>query len=214
MTSKSNNTVVCESGQVAAPTVIAQTPMVHTSGPMFISLGEKPKKFNGLNFKRWQQKMLFYLTTLNLARFLTKDAPNLKEDEHDIQVINAIDSWKHLDFLCKNYVLNGLTDSLYNVYYTKISTKELSESLDQKYKTEHAGAKKYIVGRFLDFKTVDSKIVTSQVQELQVIIHEIHADRMVPSKWKSLLRTTSGLERLQELPQTQEKGNEHRGSGC
>ena len=33
--------------------------------------GEKPKKFNGLNFKRWQQMMLFYLTTLNLARFLT-----------------------------------------------------------------------------------------------------------------------------------------------
>ena len=28
---------------------------------------EKLEKFNGLNFKRWQQKMLFYLTTLNLA---------------------------------------------------------------------------------------------------------------------------------------------------
>ena len=30
--------------------------------------------------------MLFYLTTLNLPRFLTKDAPKLKEDEHDICV--------------------------------------------------------------------------------------------------------------------------------
>ena len=69
--------------------------------------------------------MLFYLTTLNLVRFLTEDALKLKEDECDIQVISAIDVWKHLDFLCKNYVLNGLIDSLYNVYYTESSAKEL-----------------------------------------------------------------------------------------
>ena len=34
--------------------------------------------------------MLFYLTTLKLARFLTEDAPKLKEDEHDIQLINVL----------------------------------------------------------------------------------------------------------------------------
>ena len=39
--------------------------------------------------------MLFYLTTLNLTRFLTKDAPKLKEDENDIQVISVVDAWKH-----------------------------------------------------------------------------------------------------------------------
>ena len=43
--------------------------------------------------------MLFYLTKINLARFLTGDVPHLKEDEHDIQVINAIDAWKHSDYL-------------------------------------------------------------------------------------------------------------------
>ncbi|KAK3006653.1 hypothetical protein RJ639_016758 [Escallonia herrerae] len=35
-----------------------------------VGLGERLKKFNGKDFKRWQQKMLFYLTTFNLARFL------------------------------------------------------------------------------------------------------------------------------------------------
>ena len=62
--------------------------------------------------------MIFYLTTLNLVRFLTEDAPQLKEDEHDIQVISAIEAWKHSDFLSRNYVFNGLIDTLYNVYYT------------------------------------------------------------------------------------------------
>ena len=125
MTYESNNTGVPESGKVVAPTVVAQASMLHTSELVYVSLGEKPEKFNGLNFKWWQQKMLFYLTTLNLARVLTEDALKLKEDVPDIQVISAIDAWKHLDFLCKNYVLNELIDSLYNVYYTKSSSKEL-----------------------------------------------------------------------------------------
>ena len=45
---------------------------------------EKPEKFNGLNFKRLQQKMLFYLTTLNLVRFLTEEPPKLSEGETDM----------------------------------------------------------------------------------------------------------------------------------
>ena len=43
--------------------------------------------------------MLFYLATLNLARFLLEEAPKLKEDEHDIQVISVMDAWKHFGFL-------------------------------------------------------------------------------------------------------------------
>ena len=67
-----------------ATSTVAQAPVLPTTMPISVSPGEKPEKFNGLNFKRWQQKMLFYLTTLNLARFLTEEAPNLKEDERDI----------------------------------------------------------------------------------------------------------------------------------
>ena len=62
------------------------------------------------------------------------------------------------------------------------TAKELCESLDRKYKTEDAGAKKFVVGRFLDFKMVDSKTVISQVQEIQVILHEIQAEGMILSE--------------------------------
>ena len=107
--------------------------------------------------------MLFYLTTLNLARFLTEEAPKLKEDELDIQFISVVDAWKHYDFLCRNYVMNTLTDSLYNVHTNKKTAKELWESLERKYKTEDVGAKKFVVGQFLDYKMVDFKIVVSKV---------------------------------------------------
>ena len=42
--------------------------------------------------------------------------------------------------------MNGLVDSLYNVYTDKKTTKELWESLDEKNKIEDVGAKKFIVG--------------------------------------------------------------------
>ena len=45
--------------------------------------GEKPERFNGTDFKKLQQKMLFYLTTLNLARFLNEDGPKLDVGETD-----------------------------------------------------------------------------------------------------------------------------------
>ena len=126
--------------------------------------------------------MLFYLMTLNLARFLNEDGPKLDVGETDKEKLAAADAWNHFDFLCCNYVLNGLENTLYNVYSPLKTAKELWDSLDKKYKIEDAGLRKFIVGRFLDFKMVDSKTVLSQVQELQVVVHDIHAEGMTLSE--------------------------------
>ena len=67
--------------------------------------------------------MMFYLTTLNLARFLTEDPPTMNGD--DRESLMAFDGWKNFDYLCRNYVLNNLTNSLYNMYSMKKSAKEL-----------------------------------------------------------------------------------------
>ena len=88
-------------------------PVVPIYVPTHVSHGEKPEKFNGNDFKRWQQKMLFYLTTLNLAKFLCEDAPVCSENEADRQLVAVVDAWKHSDFLCKNYILNGLDNTHY-----------------------------------------------------------------------------------------------------
>nr|GEW61762.1 Pol polyprotein [Tanacetum cinerariifolium] len=57
-----------------------------------------------------------------------------------------------------------------------------AESLECKYKTEDVGTKKFVVARFLDYKMVDSKNVISQVQDLQVLIHDIHVEGMTLSE--------------------------------
>lgn len=61
------------------------------------------------------------------------------------------------------------------------TSKELWDALEKKYKTEDAGLKKFIAAKFLDYKMVDGKSVVTQVQELQVIIHDLLAEGLVIS---------------------------------
>lgn len=158
---------------------------------------EKPEKFKGANIKRWQPKMLFYLTTLKLNRYLTETVPaQSKDGQESINVV--IEAWKQGNFLCRGYILNGLDDSMYNVYSPKKTSKELWESLAKKYHLDDTGTKKFVVGKFLDFKMVDGKDLLTRIEDLQVIYHEMSEEGMpfvetfqveamiekLPSAWK------------------------------
>ncbi|XP_070049257.1 uncharacterized protein [Nicotiana tomentosiformis] len=123
---------------------------------------KKPRIFSGVDFKHWKQKM-FYLTKLSLHRFINER-------------FVVTEAWKHSDFLCKNYILSCLEDDLYNVYSVMKTSRELWNSPKKKYKTEDVGLKKFVAAKFLDFKMVDGKSVMTQVQELQVIVHDLLAE--------------------------------------
>ncbi|GJV23603.1 retrovirus-related pol polyprotein from transposon TNT 1-94 [Tanacetum coccineum] len=101
--------------------------------------------------------MFFFLTTLNLARFLNETAPQV-EPPAEGQPSNA------------------------QAVQATTTAKELWESLKRKYKTKDDGTKKFVVARFLDYKMVDSKNVITQVQDLQVLLHDIHAEGMTVSE--------------------------------
>nr|XP_015896776.3 uncharacterized protein LOC107430452 [Ziziphus jujuba var. spinosa] len=154
---------------------------------------ERLEKFDGVNFKRWKQKMLFYLTTLGITRFLTEDA-SPSDDKSDKETLMAVDAWKNSDYLCLNYVLNGLSDALYRVYCGMNLEKELWETLDLKYKTENEGSEKFVVGRFLDYMMVDTKPLMSQVHELQVLIQELLA------KWMFINEAFQVAAMIEKLP--------------
>ncbi|XP_028053846.1 uncharacterized protein LOC114258157 [Camellia sinensis] len=97
--------------------------------------------------------MLFYLTTLNPARFLSEDLPTAEENKRNKQKLMALNAWKQSDFLCQNYVLNGLANPLFNVFYAKKSLEELCDALDKKYKTEDV-ANSEILLYFSEIETV------------------------------------------------------------
>ena len=117
-----------------------------------------------------------------MATYLREDIPKLDENETDNLTMITVEVSKHADFLYKNYIMNGLKNTLYNVYCSISTVKELFDFLDKKYKIKDAGMKKFIVGRLLDYKMTDVKTIMSQVQDFQLILHEIRAQRMALSK--------------------------------
>nr|XP_033509974.1 uncharacterized protein LOC117274730 [Nicotiana tomentosiformis] len=123
--------------------------------------------------------MFFNLTTLNLQKFIKEDVPILPDETPENERFLVAESWKHSDFLCKNYILSGLEDDLYNVYSNVETSKQLWIELERKYKTEDAGLKKFVAAKCLDYTMVDSKSVITQVQELQVIIHDLLAEGLI-----------------------------------
>lgn len=101
-----------------------------------------------------EKKMFFYLKTLNLAKYSSEYAPAVDEEEANPQRRAAFDAWS--DFLCKNYILKYIDNELYSLCSSIKIAKQFWESFDKKYKTNDVIVKKFIVGKFLDFKMVHS----------------------------------------------------------
>ncbi|XP_019252755.1 PREDICTED: uncharacterized protein LOC109231550, partial [Nicotiana attenuata] len=178
---------------------------------------EKLGKFSRANFKRWQQKVFFWLTTLGMQKFTSEDTPVPAADMPDNEKFMIVEAWKHADFLCKCYILSALDDDLYNVYNAMNTLKELWDALEKKYKTKDACLKKFVVAKFLDYKMIDSKL-----QEIQLIFHDLMAEGMVvneafqgatmieklPPSWrdfKNYLKHKSKELKLKDLTKEQNK---------
>ncbi|KAJ9556888.1 LOW QUALITY PROTEIN: hypothetical protein OSB04_011502 [Centaurea solstitialis] len=131
-------------------------------------------------------KMLFYLTTLRVSNVLTENEPEppvaqedapLNENQVDAHQ-REIEAWGTNEYNCQNYILNALDDSLYDIYLTFGTTKEILESLDSKYKTEVTCSKRFVVGKFLNYRMIEGKPVMKQIEELQILSHELEVEGM------------------------------------
>lgn len=134
----------------------------------------KPFRFEWYHFKRWQQKMMFSLTMRKVAYVLNIDIPVMPKDvEKEVKDKMTMDLtlWNENDYLCKNFILNGLADDLYD-YSPYKSAKLVWLTLKEKYDTEEAGTKKYVVSRYLKYQMTDDKLVESQSHEIQKIAQE------------------------------------------
>ncbi|GJV51007.1 hypothetical protein Tco_1446748 [Tanacetum coccineum] len=83
---------------------------------------KKPEKFNGQNFKRWQQKMFFYLGTLNLA-------------------CAVVEAWKTFQTSCVHNMSEWFGGLFVQRVLQNHDCPELWESLERKHKTEDAAEK-------------------------------------------------------------------------
>ncbi|GJR69676.1 zinc finger, CCHC-type containing protein [Tanacetum coccineum] len=100
----------------------------------------KLDKFEGSDFRRWQKKMHFLLTTLKVAYVLS--TPKLEFVEEDtLEQTKKRCKWDNDDYICRGHILN-----------------------------EDTSSKKFLVSNFNNYRMVDSRSVMEQYHELLRIL--------------------------------------------
>nr|GEU50514.1 zinc finger, CCHC-type [Tanacetum cinerariifolium] len=159
----------------------------------------KLEKFEGHDFRQWQKKLHFLLTTLKVVYVLITPMPKLVEDA-TVETIRIRAKWENDDYICRGHILNGMSDSLFDVYTNVESAKELWDSLESKYMAEDSLSKKFLVSNFNNYKMVDSRPVMEHYNELLRILgqHGLKMDESIsvlsiidklPPSWKDFKYT-------------------------
>ncbi|GKG00627.1 hypothetical protein Tco_0302317, partial [Tanacetum coccineum] len=138
-------------------------------------------KFEGVDFRRWQKKMHFLLSTINVVYVLT--TPILDDgDDATVEQIMKKSKWDNDDYVWRGIILNGMSDSLFNIYQNVESRKELWDSLEAKYMVEDASRKKFLVSDFINYKMTDLRPVMEQYNELLGILGRFTQRKMNMNK--------------------------------
>ncbi|KAL0456167.1 UNVERIFIED_CONTAM: hypothetical protein Slati_0955900 [Sesamum latifolium] len=65
----------------------------------------KLDKFEGVDFRRWQKKMHFLLTTLKVVYVLSTPFPDYMVDE-TVEQTRRRSKWENDDYICRGHILN------------------------------------------------------------------------------------------------------------
>ncbi|GKA90231.1 hypothetical protein Tco_0812101 [Tanacetum coccineum] len=107
-------------------------------------------KFKGVDFRRWQKKTHFLLSSTSLVYVMTTHIPEDGGDDATVEQIKARAKWYIDDYVCRGLILN-----------------------EAKYMAEDASSKKFLVSNFTNYKMIDSRPVMKQYDELLDFKHNL-----------------------------------------
>ncbi|GJY26813.1 zinc finger, CCHC-type containing protein [Tanacetum coccineum] len=140
----------------------------------------KLENFKGVDFRRWQKKMHFMLSSMSLVYVLTTPMPNDGGENPTVEQVRKRAKWDNDDY----------------------------DTLEAKYMAEDASSKKFLVSNFTNYKMTDSRPVLEQYNELLGILgrftqHNMNMDESIkvsciidklPPSWKDFKHTLKHLK--------------------
>ncbi|GJR78679.1 hypothetical protein Tco_0149464 [Tanacetum coccineum] len=126
----------------------------------------KLEKFEGVDFRRWQKKIHFLLSSMSVVYVLTTPMPEDRGDNPIVEQVRKRAKRDNDDYVYRGLILNGMPDSLFDIYQNVESSKDLWDSLKAKYMAGYAPSKKFLVSNFTNYKMTDSRLVMEQYNEL------------------------------------------------
>ncbi|GKC42181.1 zinc finger, CCHC-type containing protein [Tanacetum coccineum] len=110
----------------------------------------KLEKFELVDFKRWKKKIHFLLSSMSVVYVLTTPMLDDGGENPTVEQVRKRAKWDNDDYVCRGLILNGMSDSLSDVYQNVETSKELWDTLEAKYMAEDASSKKFLVSCIID----------------------------------------------------------------
>ncbi|GJV27571.1 zinc finger, CCHC-type containing protein [Tanacetum coccineum] len=110
----------------------------------------KLEKFKGVDFQRWQKKMHFLLSSMSVVYMLTTQMPEDGGENPTVEQVRKRAKWDNDDYVCRGLILNGMSDSLFDIYQNVETSKDLWDTLKAKYMAKDASSKKFLVSCIID----------------------------------------------------------------
>ncbi|GKA90015.1 zinc finger, CCHC-type containing protein [Tanacetum coccineum] len=143
----------------------------------------KLEKFEGVDFRRWQKKMHFMLSSMSVVYVLTTPMPDDGGENPTMEQVRKRAKWDNNDYVCR-------------------------DTLEAKYMAEDASSKKFLVSNFTNYKMTDTRPVLEQYNELLGILrrftqHNMNMDEPIkvsciidklPPSWKDFKHTLKHLK--------------------
>ncbi|KAK3137089.1 hypothetical protein QOZ80_5BG0447690 [Eleusine coracana subsp. coracana] len=132
----------------------------------------RPDKFTGVYFKRWQVKVILWLTAMNVFCVSTgKPEGDLTADQEK--------AYSEANTIFLGAVIRVLVDRLQYVHIHHTVAKDMWDTLIADYGSSDASAELYVIEQYHDFKMVDGNYVIVQAHELQCIVKELELLKIV-----------------------------------
>ncbi|GJY83222.1 zinc finger, CCHC-type containing protein [Tanacetum coccineum] len=145
---------------------------------------------------------------MSVVYVLTTLMPDDGGDNPTVEQVRKRAKWDNDDYVYRCLILNGMSDSLFDIYYNVKTSKELWDTLEAKYMVEDASSKKFLVSNFTNYKMTDSRPVLEQYNELLGILgrftqHKMNMDESIqvsciidkpPPLWKDFKYTLKHLK--------------------
>ncbi|GKC13476.1 zinc finger, CCHC-type containing protein, partial [Tanacetum coccineum] len=152
--------------------------------------------------------MHFLLSSMSVVYVLTTPMPEDGGENPTVEQVRKRVKWDNDDYVCRGLILDGMFDSLFDIYQNVKTSKELWDTLEAKYMVEDASSKKFLVSNFINYKMTDSRPVLEQYNELLGILgrftqHKMNMDESLqvsciidklPPSWKDFKHTLKHLK--------------------
>ena len=126
--------------------------LVHTRPDTF-----KIDPFNGIFFKRWQEKVFSIIDVVNLGHILTDPKP--EDGSH------LLPTWETGNKQVRHAILNTISNELFDIHCQFKVAKEIWDAMNKKYILEDVGTQKYAIRNFRNFQMTEDRDVSSQIHD-------------------------------------------------